>query len=126
MARRVFDEVFGMLQPWSASPSAASGQTWQPPADIYRTSEGWLIKVELAGVAREEVEILASGQTLIIRGQRRDSTLIESLQHYSLEIAYSRFERRIEVPCNLDRAQMVAEYKDGMLLVRVIAAEGDS
>jgi HSP20 family protein len=36
-----------------------------------------------------------------------------------MEIAYSRFERSVELPCNLDRADITTEYRDGMLLVRI-------
>ncbi|MFA7095168.1 MAG: Hsp20/alpha crystallin family protein [Gammaproteobacteria bacterium] len=93
---------------------------WRPAADVYRTASGWLVKIELAGVRHEEVELHVIGRHLTIRGRRRDSELIEGCELYSLEIPYSRFERSIELPCNLERAKTITEYREGMLLVRIV------
>ncbi|MEW5791891.1 MAG: Hsp20/alpha crystallin family protein [Pseudomonadota bacterium] len=93
---------------------------WRPAADIYRTREGWLVKIELAGVRSEEIELKVSGRWLTVRGRRYDMALVEGCEHYSLEIAYSHFERSIELPCALEQARAVTQYRDGMLLVRII------
>lgn len=96
---------------------------WQPATDIYRTREGWLIKAELAGVSIDDLEIAISGRLLSIRGTRCDREVVEGCEFYSLEIAYSQFDRAVELPCDLDQAQIVTSYRDGMLLVRVIVGE---
>jgi HSP20 family protein len=80
---------------------------------------GWLVKVELAGVRPEELEILTQGRTLTIRGCRRDWIAQESHSHYMLEIAYSSFARSLELPLDLSRARMTTEYREGMLLIRL-------
>lgn len=92
---------------------------WTPPADVYRTPDGWLVKLELAGVRPEEVQLEASGRRLTIRGCRRDSYAHESHSHYLMEIAYSCFERSLELPCDVERYSITTEYQDGMLLVRI-------
>lgn len=99
---------------------------WRPAVDIYRVSKGWLVKIELAGVRNEEVELELSGRFLTIRGRRCDSTLVEGCEFYSLEIHYSRFERSIELPCSLEQASTVTEYRDGMLLVHIITEASGS
>ncbi|HUG93988.1 MAG TPA: Hsp20/alpha crystallin family protein [Planctomycetaceae bacterium] len=121
----LFDDLTRLLQPF-ADPSAGDpvSSRWRPPADIYRTREGWLVKVELAGVGQEEVQVSASGNMLTVRGRRRDSALVEGGEHYSLEIAYSEFERRVKLPCCLDEARLIAECREGMLFVRVVTAGG--
>ncbi len=54
-------------------PGSACGEVpWVPAADVYRTRRGWLVKYDLAGVRPEEIELTADGQTLTIRGVRRD------------------------------------------------------
>jgi HSP20 family protein len=93
---------------------------WSPAADIYRTREGWLIKLELAGVAKDDVQLTVRGNTLIVRGRRRDTLLSEGSEQFRLEISYSEFERRIELPCDLTQAQLSAEFREGMLLIRVL------
>jgi HSP20 family protein len=90
---------------------------WHPLADIYRTRDGWLIKFDLAGVRTEDVRVSVRGNRLTVEGVRRDWGVEQSLTHYAMEISYSRFERSIELPCDLERAQIQTSYRDGMLLV---------
>jgi HSP20 family protein len=92
---------------------------WRPATDVYRTPYGWLLKFDLAGVAVEDVTLSIRGRCLTVRGCRRDSFAEEGRFHYQLEIAYSHFERSIELPSDLEPAQISTEYRDGMLLVRI-------
>jgi HSP20 family protein len=94
-------------------------RTWRPAADIYRTRTGWLIKYSLAGVRIEDVKINISGSQITINGVRRDWQLEEGCSHYSMEISYSRFERSLEFPCDLEGAQIDLESREGILLVRL-------
>ena len=92
---------------------------WRPPADIYRRSDQWLVKVDLAGVRPEDVSLSVHGRTLIVRGCRRDWIATEGHCHYHMEIAYSHFERRLDLPCDLEAAHITTESRDGMLLIRI-------
>lgn len=92
---------------------------WQPPADVYRLSNGWLVKCELAGVRPDEVNVILAGSTLTLRGRRRDITVEQGQQSYSMEISYSEFERSISFPCELERMVVATDYRDGMLLIRL-------
>lgn len=100
-----------------------SDPVWQPVADVYRTVTGWLVKFELAGVDPGDVEITVENTRLTVTGMRRDWTFEEVCSHYSMEIAYNRFERSLELPCNLERAHLDMEYRNGILLVRVTTKE---
>lgn len=102
------------------------GQTlWAPHADAYRRSGNWLIKFDLAGVRVEDIVISARNSTLLITGTRRDPVAEEGWAHYSMEIPYSRFERSVTLPQNVERARILTEYRDGMLLIRVRFDEED-
>jgi HSP20 family protein len=92
---------------------------WRPAADVYRTSDGWLVKLDLAGVCPKEISVTVCGHQLKIRGCRRDWVRQEGQRHYRMEIDYSCFERSIELPCDLERAQIGTDYRDGMLLIRI-------
>jgi HSP20 family protein len=92
---------------------------WHPPADVYQTRRGWLVKFDLAGVRPEDIEVTAQGSRLTVRGTRRDWVAEEECACYRMEIAYSHFERTLELPCNLDAAHITSEYHYGMLLVRI-------
>lgn len=106
----------------------ASGQarheTWQPSVDIYRTRTGWLVKFDLAGVRPQDVEWSVRGNSLTVRGVRRDCLLEEGCCHYRMEIAYSRFERQVEIPGDLTSARVSTEHQDGMLMVRIHWGDG--
>ena len=99
--------------------ASAGGTAWQPSADVYQTRDGWLVKLDLAGVRPDEVQLSASGNRLIVRGARRDWSLEEGCCHYQMEIAYSRFERSISLPADLEHADIRAEHRHGMLLVHI-------
>jgi HSP20 family molecular chaperone IbpA len=82
--------------------------------------------LELAGVRPDEdMTIRARGPRLTISGVRRDRLIERGWSCYAMEIAYSRFERSIELPCDVEKAHLAVECRDGMLLVR-IAAEGNN
>lgn len=91
--------------------------TWRPPVDVYRCKDGWLVKCELAGVRREDIEVALSENSLRISGTRRDWAILEGHRIYSMEICYDRFERLVSLPCNLELAEITIEFRDGMLLV---------
>lgn len=92
---------------------------WYPRADIYRSSEGWLIKLELAGVSQEDIEVSVSGAILNIQGKRRDLIAKDISEAYKMEISYNRFERAIELPEILEDAKIAMDFNQGMLVIRL-------
>jgi HSP20 family protein len=106
-----------------ASGLRCTEQFWYPAADVYRTRDGWVVKVELAGVAPDELEVEISGDTLRLAGCRRDETLTESVSYQQLEITYSRFEKVIRFPCPVEGARVEQRYKDGLLVLFLLSAE---
>jgi HSP20 family protein len=113
-------------RPFFFVPASQPGDrtSWQPATDIYRTARGWLLKFELAGVTRDDVAIEVNGSRLTVHGARRDLMVEECCTYYSLEIAYNRFERTIELPCDLEQAVVEYEFRNGILLVRVTTQGG--
>lgn len=96
-----------------------SGRLWNPAADVYRAGEGWIVKVDLAGVSVDELEIMLDETYLIIRGCRRDTFYREGYTYQQMEITYSRFEKRVEFPCSIDAASLVHDYSDGFLILNM-------
>jgi HSP20 family protein len=94
---------------------------WHPSADVYRARDAWLVKFDLAGVRPEDISLSRRGPWLILRGSRRDASAQEGRSHYRLEIAYSEFERSVELPFDLESAEITWDYRDGMLMVRIQA-----
>ena len=96
-----------------------SGRLWCPAADVYRTSDGWIVKVDLAGIRPADIEITIDGPVLCISGLRRDATCGEGVSHYQLEITYSRFEKTIQFPRSIEHASLDRDYSDGLLILRL-------
>ncbi|PYT02388.1 MAG: hypothetical protein DMF65_06695 [Acidobacteria bacterium] len=98
-------------------------QFWYPAADVYRTRDGWVVKVELAGVVPDELEVRVAGDTLRVAGSRRDETFGETVSYHQLEITYSRFEKTIRFPCPIEGARVERRYKDGLLILYLQSQE---
>lgn len=103
-------------QPAAGHPQAA----WRPAADLFRCDCGWLAKFDLAGVRPEAIDVCVQGSKITVSGERRDCRVYEHQEAHLMEIAYSRFERSIELPEQIGQAEIRTEYRDGMLLVHVL------
>ena len=96
-----------------------SGRLWNPAADVYQGNDGWVVKVDLAGVCPDELELILDGSNLIIRGCRRDTFYREGFTYQQMEITYSRFEKRVDFPCAIDPSSLKHDYKDGFLIINM-------
>jgi len=101
----------------------AAGRLWAPPADVYRTRDGWIVKLELAGIRADELEVEISGAQLSVRGCRRDTVCTEGVVCQQIEITYSRFEKTIHFPCPIEGAAVERDYRDGLLILHLKSPE---
>src|SRR5262245_38216231 len=104
---------------FTPEPGPTTGRPWSPPVDVYRLADGWLLKFELAGVGPDDVTVTTDGRRVIVRGARLDRCVESGCSVHQMEIAYTRFERSVELPESLDRATVRCEFNHGMVLVRV-------
>jgi HSP20 family protein len=96
---------------------------WMPAADVYETTSGWIVKLELAGVRPQDISVTVDGSALHIRGRRRDWIVQETQCCRSLEICYEQFERVFKLSGGLEDGEITTEYRDGMLLVKISTVE---
>jgi HSP20 family protein len=96
-----------------------SGRLWNPAADVYQGADSWVVKIDLAGVCPDELELLLQDSFLIVRGCRRDTLYREGFTYQQMEITYSRFEKRIDFPCPIDPSSLNQDYRDGFLIVKL-------
>lgn len=101
-----------------------SGRLWNPDADVYRGQHGWIIKVDLAGICSDELQIEMRDRLLTIRGCRRDTQIREGFVYHQMEITYSRFEKTIEFPSPIEGATIEHDYRDGFLVIDVRTEQG--
>ncbi len=101
----------------SSKKAVVSGRLWYPAADVYQTPDGWVVKVELAGVSAEEIEIAIEGNTLYIAGSRKDRSCAAGVAYQQMEITYSNFEKTLRFPAPLEGAMVEHMFENGLLII---------
>jgi len=108
---RVFDKPFGIdLGP--------SGRGVFPPVNVFADKDGYVVKLEVPGIAPEDVAIEVEGRTLKVSGKREVPPPTEGSFHRR-ERGNGRFSRSFQLPADLDLTKTEASYQHGILTVRV-------
>jgi len=92
---------------------------WVPNTDVYVTDNGLIVKVELAGMRSEHLEITVENNRLRISGNHPDGCRAAKCSFLVMEINYGPFESVLEVPPGYDLAQAKAAYLNGFLRIDV-------
>ena len=93
--------------------------TWTPAVDIYEVDGALVLKAELPEMRREDIEVTVENNTLTIRGERKLDNEIKQENFHRVERAYGSFVRQFSLPSTVDSAKIAAEYKDGVLTVKL-------
>ena len=88
---------------------------WYPAADVYNHEHEYLIMIDLPGIERDALEISLDDNRLTIGGVRA----VEDQNQQRAERPHGRFLRRFGMPAAVDQKAITAEYKDGVLSVRL-------
>src|SRR5271154_4522497 len=105
----------------SSRNGSASGR-WVPNTDVYSTDTGLVIKVELAGMKGDNLEITVEGNRLRIAGNRPDCCRAPKCSFLVMEISYGPFESVLELQPGYDLTRAKATYMNGFLRIDVPAA----
>lgn len=92
---------------------------WSPNTDVYLCDTGMVVKVELAGMQRDNLELTVEGNNLRISGQRPDGCRPPQCKFQVMEIDYGAFETMIEVPDDCDVTLGKAVYQNGFLRIDI-------
>jgi HSP20 family protein len=117
---KVNSSLYSGQKPVANKPIETSGEThWIPNTDVYVTEDSLIIKVELAGMQPEHLELSFDGNRLMISGQRPDGCRAPKCKFLVMEINYGPFECVIEIPPGYDVGRARAQYNNGFLRVDV-------
>lgn len=94
-------------------------RAWNPPTDIFETSNALHIKMEVAGVAEGDIEVKVSDTYLIIRGRREDECHVKRENFHLMEIQYGHFERVFRLPVRMEEREVTATLRNGFLVVTI-------
>jgi HSP20 family protein len=90
---------------------------WRPPIEVYETGEALEIVAELAGMDREQIEVLIEGDIISLRGVRPDPAICERRSYHEARISYGHFAADIHVPFPVDGNAASATYENGFLRI---------
>ncbi|HYX20554.1 MAG TPA: Hsp20/alpha crystallin family protein [Thermoanaerobaculia bacterium] len=108
-----------LLELLGAAPESARGATaWIPPMSVWESEKEILIRIDLPGVSREQVEVTSQDNVLTVSGARRD-TSDPQFRPRTRECPAGLFRRVMFVPAGLRSAEPTAEMKAGVLELRI-------
>jgi HSP20 family protein len=117
---RLFAQAWGDFR-MSGWPEGAKmpGTLFRPSLDITESEKSYTIKAEMPGVAREDIEVSVDGDSLIMRGEKREETVREDERCHYTERSYGSFQRVLALPADADPDGLTASFSDGVLTVTV-------
>jgi len=96
---------------------------WAPPVDITEDEKEFLIKAELPGLTKDQVKVTVENGVLSISGERKVEKEEKTKKFHRIERAYGSFVRSFALPDGTDGTKVDAEFKEGLLSVRVLKTE---
>ena len=96
---------------------------WTPALDVFEEKDEIIVKAELPGMKRENIDVSLHDGTLSISGERRSHETYEKAEVYRSERFFGRFQRSVTLPTPVATDKVKAEYKDGILTVRLPITE---
>lgn len=112
---RVFNDAYGRNDE-----GLLTTGSWVPPVDIYQNGDQEIVlKAELPDITREDIEISVDNGTLTIKGEKKLDTEIREEQFHRIERRYGTFTRNFSLPRTVDATKVAADYRNGVLTVRL-------
>jgi HSP20 family protein len=110
---RLFGDAYGPREEGVLS-------NWVPAVDIFENEQKELIlKAELPDVKKEDVSVTVENNTLMLSGERKFDSEVKKEHYHRIERAYGSFSRSFSLPATVDTGKIGAEFKNGVLTVRL-------
>jgi HSP20 family protein len=98
-------------------------EDWFPAVDVYEDKDNLLVKAELAGLKKEDIQISLENGNLTLSGERKQEEKRQDADVYRSERWVGRFHRSVSLPCRVDAEKIKATYSEGVLTVTLPKAE---
>jgi HSP20 family protein len=100
---------------WWRVPTEEVG--WSPPVEMYEKADKFVVRAELPGVKKEDVDISLVGDTLTPSAERKPEAEVKDDEYHRCELCYGKFSRSIGLPSAVDAGKVEAIYENGILLI---------
>lgn len=116
---RAFSDAYGR-----SDEALLSSGSWTPPVDIYQNGEHELVvKAELPDMSRDDIDVTVDKGTLTIKGEKKFATEVKEDQYHRVERRYGTFSRSFSLPPTVDATKVAADYRNGVLTVKLPVRE---
>jgi len=120
--REEIDRLFeAPLAEWARSTQLLSG--WTPALDVFEDKDTLVVKAELPGMKREEIEVSLHDGSLSISGERKSENKYEDAEVYRAERYVGKFQRTVSLPSPVASDKVKAQYTDGVLTITLPKTE---
>lgn len=92
---------------------------WKPNTDIFEEEENVVVRVELAGVKREDISLLLKDGHLLITGERLENRNDPKVVYHQLEMNHGEFKRIVSIPESIEHNNIEAIFRDGILYITI-------
>jgi HSP20 family protein len=92
---------------------------WNPAVDLYEKDDYFMIKAELPGVDKNDINIDLKDRLLTLSGERTHDKEVNEENYYRRERSYGKFQRTFTLPADVNSDQIKAEFKDGVLQIEI-------
>jgi HSP20 family protein len=122
---RMMEDFFGRnRRPWWPSLwSRGRLAELMSPVDIYEEKEDIVVKAELPGMTKDDIEVDISDSHLTLKGEKKKEEKIEEEDYFACERAYGAFHRSVELPRDVQADKVKASFKNGILEIRLPKTE---
>jgi HSP20 family protein len=98
-------------------------RAWAPALDVREDKDSFVIRAELPGLKREDIEVSLQDGALVISGERTVEKVEEGVEVHRQERYYGKFQRALSLPEPVAADKVKADYKDGVLTVTLPKTE---
>ncbi|VAX26801.1 Small heat shock protein HSP16.5 [hydrothermal vent metagenome] len=120
----VFRRPFSLLGPsWLPRMRFPELEEISPVVDIYEEGDDVVVKAEMPGIKKDDVDVSLTDNTITISGEKKKEEKVEKKNYYRLERSYGSFTRTFRLPAEVQSDKAKAKFKDGVLEIRVPKTE---
>ena len=98
-------------------------RAWLPPVDIFQDQDNLVLRAELPGVDKDNIDVRVENGVLTLQGDRKTETDLEDKNAFRRERIFGRFARSFTLPTTVDATRITAKYRDGLLEIVLPKAE---
>jgi HSP20 family protein len=104
-------------------PVLALGTEFMPRMEMYEEKDGLVIRTELPGVRKEDLNISITGDVLTLKAEKKQEEVTEGRDYYLCERSFGQYSRSVSLPFAVDTGKGAATLENGLLEIRLSKAE---